>query len=410
MTRAERRGAPAGMIGAEGENASDDDIDADAAAASLRAWEKKYQSERAWEDLEEDPVTGRLRVNARAIEARARERRAKMAALALGGGTAKGMMRFAYVVVDLSRAANEEDFRPNRLSVVGQCATAFVREFFNQNPLSQLGIIVARNGVAERLTELSGSPEAHCSALRNSLDASGDFSLQNSLNLARMSLKSIPSYGSREVLYIMSSLSTCDPGNVWTEVSATKAAKVRVSVVAVAAELHVARRLTEETGGTYGVSLNADHLDDLIMAHAPPPPLTEDSTKSCLVQMGFPQKKHVSKDALIVGTQGDYVCPRCSGRVEELPSQCAVCRLTLVSSPHLARSYHHLFPVPAFKEYPREETPIDEALECSACLAAITDTNLASKCEHCLNTFCFACDIFIHERLHNCPQCSSARE
>lgn len=402
------------LIGAEGggSESDSDEIDAERAQASLRAWEKKYQSERAWEDLEEDPLTGRLRVNARAVELRARERRAKMASAALRGGAAKGMMRFAYVVVDLSRAANEEDFRPNRLSVVGHCAAAFVREFFNQNPLSQLGIIVARNGVAERLTELSGSPEAHCAALRNALDASGDFSLQNTLNAARTSLKSIPSYGSREVLYIMSSLATCDPGNVWTEIQATKAAKVRVSVVAVAAELHVARRLSEETGGTYGVSMNADHLSDLIMAHAPPPPLAEDATKSCLVQMGFPQKKHVSKDALIVGTRGDYVCPRCSGRIDELPSQCAVCRLTLVSSPHLARSYHHLFPVPAFKEYASQNVSAKEsgivALECSACLASITDANLASECEHCSNVFCFACDIFIHERLHNCPHCSCA--
>jgi len=397
-------------LGAEGDDdVEDDELAAEAAAASLRAWEKKYQSERAWEDLEEDPVTGRLRVTSEAMAAEARERRAKMAAIARGTGSVKGMIRFLYVVIDLSRAANEEDFRPNRLSVVGQCATSFIREYFNQNPLSQLGIIVARNGVAERLTELSGSPEAHVKALRETLDASGDFSLQNTLNVARTSLKSIPSYGSREVLYIMSSLATCDPGNVWTEIAATKAAKVRASVVAVAAELHVSRRLTEETGGAYGVSLNADHLDDLIMAHAPPPPLAEDATKSSLVQMGFPQKKHVAKDALIVGTGGEYVCPRCSGRIDELPSQCPVCRLTLVSSPHLARSYHHLFPVPAFAEYAHDEKT-DGAAECKACLAPITGTDLASKCEQCSNVFCFACDCYIHEKLHNCPFCACVRE
>ena len=36
--------------------------------------------------------------------------------------------------------------------------------------------------------------------------------------------------------------------------------------------MHVARRLTEETGGVYGVALSEAHLDELIMAHAPPPP------------------------------------------------------------------------------------------------------------------------------------------
>lgn len=34
---------------------------------------------------------------------------------------------------------------------------------------------------------------------------------------------------------------------------------------------------------------------------------------------------------------------------------CHVCGLTLVSSPHLARSYHHLFPVPAFAEVSADE-------------------------------------------------------
>ena len=99
--------------------------------------------------------------------------------------------------------------------------------------------------------------------------------------------------------------------------------------------------------------------------------------------MGFPQKRLLEKSAFFSGRGGEYVCPRCSSRVEvmylfmcvfvlislipssrshlflfppissfslpqELPSQCNVCKLTLVSSPHLARSYHHLFPVPPF--------------------------------------------------------------
>ena len=405
--------------GAEGEygddgaghgDGNDDELAAEAQAASLRAWEKKYASERAWEDLEEDPTTGRLRVSKGRVEADARERRAKMAAMASSAHACKGMIRFMYVVVDLSRAANEEDFRPNRLSVIGQCVIGFIREYFNQNPLSQLGLIVARDGVGERLTELSGSPEAHVSALKKTLDASGDFSLQNTLNVARTSLKSIPAYGSREVLYILSALSTCDPGNVWTEVAAAKAAKVRVNVVSLAAELHVSRRMADETGGDFGVSLNADHLHDLIMAHAPPPPLSEEATKSSLVQMGFPQKKHVASDALTVGISGDYVCPRCSGRIDELPSQCAVCRLTLVSSPHLARSYHHLFPVKAFSELDAaadDKSNVTATLECAACLATISDRSLASTCEDCTKMFCFACDVYIHEKLHNCPFCSS---
>lgn len=40
-----------------------------------------------------------------------------------------------------------------------------------------------------------------------------------------------------------------------------------------------------------------------------------------------------------------------------MPASCHTCGLTLVASPHLARSYHHLFPVAPFKEVPPGELP-----------------------------------------------------
>jgi transcription initiation factor TFIIH subunit 2 len=50
------------------------------------------------------------------------------------------------------------DMRPVRSAVMSGILQQFVRAFFDENPLSQLGLIVMRNGVAERLTELSSSP------------------------------------------------------------------------------------------------------------------------------------------------------------------------------------------------------------------------------------------------------------
>ncbi len=47
---------------------------------------------------------------------------------------------------------------------------------------------------------------------------------------------------------------------------------------------------------------------------------------------------------------GGFNCPKCLSKLCELPSECRICGLTLVSSPHLARSYHHLFPVNDFIE------------------------------------------------------------
>ena len=196
---------------------------------------------------------------------------------------------------------------------------AFIRAFFAANPLSQLGLVLARNGICERLTDLSGMPEAHVTALAAALRIGnggggssaasgpvfgGDFSLQNALDLAVMTLGPIPPYGTREVLLLQSALATCDPGNIHKSVADAKAARLRVSVVGLSAEvrfatppalqpcrcahlparaqMHVARRLTEETGGTYGVALSEGHLDELVMAHAPPPPALARAHPRCI--------------------------------------------------------------------------------------------------------------------------------
>ena len=62
------------------------------------------------------------------------------------------------IIVDLSRAAAIGDMRPNRLAVMAGVLQSFIRKFFDENPLSHLGLIIMRNGIAERLTELAGSP------------------------------------------------------------------------------------------------------------------------------------------------------------------------------------------------------------------------------------------------------------
>jgi len=58
---------------------------------------------------------------------------------------------------------------------------------------------------------------------------------------------------------------------------------------------------------------------------------------------------HNSDETVKFMTTG-YLCPQCLSKHCELPVECRACGLTLVSAPHLARSYHYLFPVDPFKE------------------------------------------------------------
>lgn len=47
-----------------------------------------------------------------------------------------------------------------------QLLEKFVEEFFDQNPLSQLGIVAMKNKRAEKITELSGNVRKHLKAIK----------------------------------------------------------------------------------------------------------------------------------------------------------------------------------------------------------------------------------------------------
>jgi hypothetical protein len=277
----------------------------------------------------------------------------------------------------------------------------------------------------------------------------------------------------------------------------------------------VLRKATQETGGTYSVALNEQHLQELMLAHAPPPPTTSGQLMADLVRMGFPPKAPEDPSAAVfVGElsellPGSYACPRCKACVQELPCRCHVCGLTLVSSPHLARSYHHLFPVDPYEEVseqqleqlaagggpedprsssgggnsipngnhaagqagahaaaatgagsggdsrrltpPWQEDAVSTAaagegtsggeggtaaaaaggegacgiskLLCYGCLKVVYHSessledgdglpaaSLVLRCTTCRQLFCFDCDVFVHETLHNCPGCECLQQ
>ncbi|MGH0191610.1 UNVERIFIED_CONTAM: hypothetical protein FKN15_067017 [Acipenser sinensis] len=101
-------------------------------------------------------------------------------------------------------------------------------------------------------------------------------------------------------------------------------------------------------------------------------------------------------------TLGGYYCPQCRAKYTELPVECKVCGLTLVSAPHLARSFHHLFPLDPFTETPFQDYQGEKF--CQGCQGELKDQNVYT-CTFCQSVFCVECDLFIHESLHCCPSC-----
>lgn len=148
----------------------DREDEAEEAKEATNAWEQDYRA--PWSDLAES-AEGELHAH-RLVDQRARKRR--MDEGAAGPAAEKGVLRYLFVVLDKSAAMELADLKPSRARVAEElvCVRAlaggrrgrrsgvnaqvarFVEEYFDQNPLSQLGIIVSCHKRAVRVTEISG--------------------------------------------------------------------------------------------------------------------------------------------------------------------------------------------------------------------------------------------------------------
>jgi transcription initiation factor TFIIH subunit 2 len=393
-----------------------DDDDGAGGEGNGYAWEAEY--ERTWEALPVAPGDEPTTAAAATTTVAARRLRRRAAAVTAAGDSTvvrRGLQRALVLVVDMGRAMGERDMRPTRLAAALAAAEDFVREFFDQSPTSQLGVAVTRNSEAAMVASLGASPARHIDALREAAarGATGDMSVQNALLVCADALRGAPRHACKEALLLCAGLTTCDPGSVFATLATLRGAGVRASVVSLTAELRLFQRIAEETGGTSRVALSEHHLRDLLLEHTKPVPSAADdgsARQSQLIRMGFPSRVVHEEYATFCACHqelrhGGYLCPQCGAKSCELPATCPVCGLSLLSSAHLARSYHHLFPVPSFTEVETTSNGGGSGGggECAGCALALSGS--CFRCSRCRQIFCDDCEAFIHETLHNCPSC-----
>jgi transcription initiation factor TFIIH subunit 2 len=306
--------------------------------------------------------------------------------------------------IDNSASMGEKDFTPTYLDVALDNCRVFIGKFFDQNPISQLGILTTKSGLAQKICDLTGNPNELLDSLKaidlNELD--GEPSIQNLLELALAMFKSLGKGGTRELFIISASLTSCDPGSIEKSIEKMKTEQIRCSVISLTAETFVYKKLVKETDGVMNVSLDSGHFNELLMELVEPPPLSVKYAEKRLTMMGFPVRLCLNSASLCVCHQklmiDGYQCPRCFSHICDIPSECLICGLKLISSPHLSRSYHYLFPV---VEYSFIENQVEKKDTCFSCSSASS----SFRCEECKKQFCEDCDTFIHEVLHNCPGC-----
>lgn len=71
---------------------------------------------------------------------------------------------------------------------------------------------------------------------------------------------------------IMGSLTTCDPGDIFSTVAECKKQKIRCSVIGLSAEVYICKKVCAELEGIYSVILDEMHLHDLFQKVAFPLP------------------------------------------------------------------------------------------------------------------------------------------
>ncbi|KAL9620287.1 MAG: hypothetical protein Q9160_005186 [Pyrenula sp. 1 TL-2023] len=394
--------------------------------------ENLFEVSRTWEALEEGAdgtITGAVEG---LMEAGKRKRLLKDTT-----PLQRGIIRHVILILDVSGAMTEKDLRPTRYLLMLRYTEEFVREFFEQNPISQLGIVGMRDGLAVRISDISGNPTDHISKIQGlrKQDPKGHASLQNAIEMARAALFHSPSHGTREILLVFGALHSADPGDIHLTVASLVSDKIRVRVIGLAAQVAICRELVSKTNDSdisgYSIVLNEQHFRELMLETTTPPAThSQTTTVSSLLMMGFPSRAVELQPSLCAChaklSREGYLCSRCETKVCSLPSECPACGLTLILSTHLARSYHHLFPLVNWSEVPWEQA--SRSSHCHACGRAFApppsrkqleqaNANKADQqassssgrfeCEACGFHFCIDCDVFAHEIVHNCPGCQS---
>lgn len=338
----------------------------------------------------------------------------------------RGIIRSLIIAIDFSEVMGEKDLRPSRLHMSVQYCIEFVYDFFDQNPISQLGVISMKNGVAQVVSPMSGNPQDHIEILQNlkrKLEPKGFPSLQNGLELSRGLLMNAPAHSTREILIIYGSLSSTDPGDIHQTIQSLVEEKIRVNIIGLTAQVSICKELCKQTNygdeSFYNVILNEQHFKDLVMEAVTPLPMNKLNKSFTLVKMGFPTRAVEDTPSFCAChsklVHGGYYCPNCNNKVCSLPIVCPCCQLMLILSTHIARSYHHLIPLKTFKEVPiQNDFPTNHCFGCQRRFPKLENkktgellTSMRYRCDDCKHDFCIECDAFVHEMLHNCPGCES---
>ncbi|CAD8087993.1 unnamed protein product [Paramecium primaurelia] len=313
------------------------------------------------------------------------------------------LMRNLLIIIDTTKSSKISDFKPSRLAVALQFLPAFIEQFLECNPLSQIGIAVAEEYKCKTILDFTSSCvniKQYLSTI-HSINEAG-FSMAACLQTALHVFSTTQLHAQSSILFVTTSTYSDDKLdlNEWSE--KCESAAIQINVISFAGAIHQLIKITQATDGQYLCPINEYQFSQEIQKFISPQESKNHKMITQLVKIGFPQKLIVSQPTLcqchLEIVYNFYKCPVCYSKVCSPPLLCPICSTWIVLPHQILRS-------DGFNTLAVFEI-INDGLDhiCYGCLESTTDIH--STCERCKNFFCLDCDILIHSKFKVCPGCA----
>jgi len=137
--------------------------------------------------------------------------------------------------------------------------------------MSKVSIIATLKEKAIIISSYSNSKAEAIINLNSINEFEGCPSYQNALELTLKQVEmDVPKYCRKEVLIINSSISLCDPGDIFETIEKVKKSGTVCTIISLSAQIYALKYLTDETKGQYIVTKNKEHLQEVIEKYLVP--------------------------------------------------------------------------------------------------------------------------------------------
>lgn len=295
----------------------------------------------------------------------------------------KTIIRQFLVAIDNSASIEKTDYIPTIRNTIVETLPSFCSEFKRLNPLSIINFATCKNKFEKF------SKDFDRIFLLNTI-GSESFSFLNCLKSGIELLKNI-SYD-KELLLITASTNTRDTDIYENVINDLKKYNIKINIISICGELSLFKRIAILSGGLFYVPLNLNDFEEILMKFTEP--LESPDVKCTLVKLGFPSA--FSKSGIcschLQCNKDLYSCPACNTLVCNLPIQCPICDLQLVTGMHISKSYYYQY-------------PLEPLSHCTAGICIRCKSPTKYKCEKCESLYCEKCGDFVENEIRFCPFC-----